>query len=93
MRCAPNIRGKVLDVVHADFHARPMEVLEQIYAFIGMDIPDDTRTALAKRIEEKPELQHGAHNYSITDFGMTNEEAREAFGDYVQRFDLVEKKK
>lgn len=84
--------GKVLDVVHADFHARPMAVLEQIYAFIGMDIPDDTRAALARRIEEKPELQHGAHTYSITDFGMTNEEAREPFGDYIQRFDLVEKK-
>ena len=84
--------GQVLDVVHADFHARPMEVLETIYAFIGMDIPDDTRAALARRIEEKPELQHGAHRYDIADFGMTNEQAREPFGDYVERFDLVEKK-
>jgi hypothetical protein len=84
--------GKVLDIVHADFHARPMEVLERIYAFVGMDIPDETRAALARRIEDKPELQHGVHRYDIADFGMTEEEAREPFGNYVERFDLVEKR-
>ena len=85
--------GRVLDVVHADFHASPMAVVERIYAFIGMEIPEDTRAALARRIEEKPELQHGTHRYDIADFGMTADEAREPFGDYVERFDLVEKKR
>ena len=84
--------GQVLDVVHADFHRDPMGVLERIYGFIDMDIPDDTRAAMARRIEEKPELARGAHRYAITDYGMTEEQAREPFGDYVQRFDLVEKK-
>ncbi|MCB2077019.1 MAG: sulfotransferase [Novosphingobium sp.] len=81
--------GKVLDVVHGDFHREPMQVIERIYDFIGMDIPDETRAALAQRIEEKPELQHGEHRYSIADYGMTVEEAREPFGDYVERYDLV----
>ncbi|MBW8752654.1 MAG: sulfotransferase [Sphingomonadales bacterium] len=85
--------GQVLDVVHAEFHADPMAVLERIYAFIGMDIPDDTRAAMARRIEEKPELALGVHRYNIADYGMTEEEARAPFGDYVQRYDLVEKRK
>ena len=70
-----------------------MAVLEKIYAFIGMDIPDDTRAGLARRIEEKPELARGAHRYNIADFGMTEGEARERFGDYVQRYDLLETRK
>src|SRR3546814_997969 len=45
VRKADKVREKhpeqVLDVVHADFHARPMEVLEAIYRFIGMDIPEE----------------------------------------------------
>jgi len=82
--------GQVLDVVHADFHGEPMRTLERIYAFIGMDIPGDVRAALVQRIEEKPELKHGVHRYNIADYGMTEDEAREPFGDYVQRFDLVE---
>jgi len=84
--------GQVLDVVHADFHARPMETVEAIYRFIGMDIPEETRAALARRIEEKPELQHGVHRYSITDFGMSEEQARAPFGDYLERYDLVERR-
>jgi hypothetical protein len=85
--------GQVLDVVHADFHADPMGVVERIYQFIGWEIPDATRARFAERIEEKPELQFGAHRYSIADFGMSEEEAREPFGDYVERFDLVEKRR
>lgn len=84
--------GRVLDVVHGDFHADPMAVVERIYGFIGWDIPEHTRAGLARRIAEKPELQHGVHRYSITDYGMTAEEAREPFGDYVERYDLLEKK-
>jgi hypothetical protein len=82
--------GQVLDVIHADFHRQPMAVLERIYAFIGMDIPGDTRAAFAKRIEEKPELARGDHRYNIANYGMTEEEARAPFRDYIQRYDLLE---
>ena len=83
--------GQVLDVVHAEFHAQPMRVVDQIYAFIGWDIPDATRAAFASRIAEKPELQRGAHRYCIADYGMSEDEARAPFGGYVQRYDLAEK--
>lgn len=83
---------QVLDIVHADFHRDPMGVLETIYAFIGMDIPDRTRAKLAERIEEKPELRFGEHRYDIADFGMTPQEAREPFGDYLERYDLLEER-
>lgn len=82
--------GQVLDVRHADFHREPMAVLERIYEFIGMDILDDTRAAFAQRIAEKPELARGEHRYDIRDYGMTEEEAREPFADYIQRYDLLE---
>ena len=81
--------GQVLDVIHGDFHRDPMAVLERIYNFIGIDNPRSTRVAMAQRIKEKPELSHGIHRYNIADFGLTEEEVRERFGDYVQRFDLL----
>jgi hypothetical protein len=85
-----NHPGQVLDVVHHDFHRDPMGTIEAIYAFIGMDIPSATRAAMASRIEEKPELQFGEHRYDIRDFGMTADEAREPFADYIRRYDLME---
>lgn len=94
LRKAEKIReqhpGQVLDVVHGEFHRDPMGVVERIYAFVGMDIPDTVRAALAQRIKEKPELARGVHRYDIADYGMTVEDAREPFGDYVQRFELAE---
>ncbi|GGC15963.1 sulfotransferase [Novosphingobium endophyticum] len=84
--------GQVIDVVHSDFHRDPAGVIARIYDFVDMDIPGDIEAAMAQRIEEKPELSHGKHRYDIADFGMTAEQVREAFGDYVERFDLIERK-
>ncbi len=85
-------RGQVMDLAHLEFHADPMGVLNRIYDFIGWDIPDDTRAGFARRIEEKPELSQGVHSYAITDFGMTEDEARAPFADYISRYNLLEKR-
>lgn len=80
--------GQVLHVVHGDFHRSPEAVVERIYGFIDMDLPDRVRADMALRIAEKPELQHGAHRYDVTDYGMTEEDVRERFGDYTARYQL-----
>jgi hypothetical protein len=85
--------GKVLDVVHSDFHHDPMGVLERIYSFIDIEITDETRAGFAQRIKEKPELARGVHRYNIADYGMTEDEARAPFADYVRRYDLLEARK
>jgi hypothetical protein len=84
--------GQVLDVVHTDFHADPMGTVERIYAFAGLELSDEVRVAMAVRIADKPELAHGPHKYTLDDFGLTAEGVRERFGDYVSRFDLLEKR-
>ena len=81
--------GQVLDLIHSDFHRNPMQVLERIYGFIGMDMTEAARTGMLQRIAEKPELQHGVHRYDVADFGLTKEEIRERFGGYVEKFDLL----
>jgi hypothetical protein len=81
--------GQVLDLIHGDFHRHPLQVLERIYDFIGMEMSAAARAGMVSRIAEKPELQHGVHRYDVADFGMTKAEIRERFGDYVARFDLL----
>ncbi len=84
--------GQVLDVSHADFHRDPIGVLQRIYRFIPLQMTDEVRAGFAQRIKEKPELAHGAHRYDISDYGMTEEEVRAPFADYIQRYDLIEKR-
>ena len=83
---------QVLDVIHGDFHRDPMHTIERIYAFAGLDLPPAVRSAMVQRIEAKPELSHGVHSYDVADFGMTQHEIRERFGDYVSRFGLIEQR-
>ena len=69
-----------------------MGTLERIYAFIAMDICDELRAAFAQRIREKPELSHGVHRYHIADYGMSEDEARAPFDDYIRQYDLLEQR-
>ncbi len=84
--------GQILDVIHTDFHRDPMGTVERIYAFAGLDLSDEVRAGMALRIEEKPELAHGPHRYSLKDFGLSAGLVHEVFGGYVERFDLLEKR-
>lgn len=84
-------RSQVLDVIHSDFHREPMQTLETIYAFAGLELTPEVRAAMQQRIADDPERQHGAHRYDIADFGMTEAQIRERFGDYIERFDLAPK--
>ena len=83
--------GQIFDLRHDEFYREPLQAIDKIYAFIGMDLPETTRREMAGRIQDKPELANGVHRYDIADFGMTEDEVREQFGDYVSRFDLRER--
>lgn len=95
VRKAENIKrthpGQSLDIIQSDFHRDPMAVIERIYQFIGAELSDEVRTAMQQRIADDPERQHGAHKYNVADFGMSEDEIRERFSDYIARFDLAAK--
>lgn len=79
---------RIMDVIHADFHANPMAVVERIYEFADLGLTPEVKAAMAVRIEEKPELSHGVHRYDVADYGLTEDEIREQFGSYMDTFDL-----
>jgi hypothetical protein len=81
--------AQVLDVVHGDFHRDPLGTIRRIYGFLNLELTPPVEAAMRSRIAAAPELSHGTHRYDVADFGLTEEEIRESFGDYVDRFDLV----
>jgi hypothetical protein len=82
---------QILDVIHGDFHRNPMQVIERIYAFAGLELASEVAATMTQRIAAKPELSHGVHRYNVADFGMTQDEIRQRFGNYIAHFDLLEK--
>jgi hypothetical protein len=80
--------GQVMDVIHADFHRDPIGVVKGIYAFCGLELSGEVEAAMRQRGQADPERSHGQHRYDIADFGLTEDELRERFGAYVDRYDL-----
>jgi hypothetical protein len=82
-------RGQIIDVVHGEFHRAPMAVIGRIYDTFGLRLSADSEASMRQRVADAPELAHGAHNYQATDFGLSEDEILERFGEYPDRFGLV----
>jgi hypothetical protein len=78
--------SQLYDVRLRDMMASPMTVLEDIYSHFDLDFTEETAQALQERIAEKPTSQEGEHEYSIEEFGLTNEQVRETLKSYNDRF-------
>ena len=89
--CEPVRRAhadRVIDVVHSDFHRDPMAVIDRIYGIVGLRLTAGVEADMARRSRERPELAHGAHAYEAAEFGITEDQILERFGDYPDRFGL-----
>ena len=80
---------QIIDVVHGDFHRDPMAVIARIYDKFGLTLSPEAEAKMRQRADDRPEMAHGAHTYEATDFGMSEDEILERFGDYPGRFGLV----
>ncbi len=77
---------RFLDVYHQDFERSPIATVEEIYAFLGLDLTARARAAMAEWCEANRRGARGAHQYSVEDFGQTEVAVRRAFSRYTDRF-------
>lgn len=78
--------GKILDVKYTDMMADPLAVVERIYGFCGLDLPQSRRTAIAEHHANNPKGKHGAHDYSLAEFGLDDAWVRERYASYAAEF-------
>jgi hypothetical protein len=78
--------SQIYDVRLRDIMANPMTVLGDIYSHFDLEFNEEIAGLLEARINEKPTSQEGEHEYSIEDFGLTNEQVRETLKTYNERF-------
>lgn len=77
-----------MDVQHRDFHADPMAVVRRIYDHFGFTLSPDAERRMRQRIGTDPESQHGAHEYTLEQFGLDKGTIRERFADYLRHNDV-----
>ena len=78
----------ILDVSYRELIADKMATVRRIYDHFGLTLSSATETAMREFIAQNPQGKHGKHEYSSTEFGITDDQVRERFADYIRRYNL-----
>ena len=77
---------RVVDVQYDDTVHDPVGTVRRVYEHFGLErtpaVDDGVRAYLA----ENPRDKHGAHHYTLEEFGLDRDEVESAFGAYRDRF-------
>jgi len=78
--------SQIYDVRLDDLHARPLEVIEDIYSQFDMPFDTDLAERFRARVAQAPTAQLGEHDYDIADYGLTEDQIQGTFAEYRRRF-------
>jgi len=79
---------RFLDVDYHRFVEQPMQTVERIYDYFGLELGPETADAMRAHISENPKHRHGSHRYALAEYGLSAEAVCSRLADYIERFDL-----
>jgi len=82
--CAPAER--FVDVRYRDLVADPIGTVRAIYRRFDMPFTATAGARMQRHLAESPKDRHGAHVYSLTQFGLKPDEERDRYRAYRERF-------
>lgn len=83
-RSSENYRA--LDLSYANYLARPLEGIERVRDFLGLEFTASQSAAVENHLRAHPQNEHGAHRYSVEDFGFSRTQIHKLFEDYIETF-------
>jgi Sulfotransferase family len=81
--------SRFADVAFADLQDDPVGALQAGYASLGLTFSDDTERAVEQWAGEHKPGSRGAHDYELSDYGLTPDAVREQFADYLRSYDAT----
>ena len=81
--------SRFADVAFADLQHDPVGTLRAGYASLGLTFSDDSERAVEQWADEHKPGSRGAHDYELSDYGLTPEGVRERFADYLRTYDAT----
>jgi hypothetical protein len=77
---------RFIDVSQQDMNASAVDVAERIYDFAGLPLSTQQRAVIEEWSEANKAGSRGAHTYTAEQYGLTNDEIRDAFDSYLKRY-------
>jgi hypothetical protein len=81
-----------VDVHYRDLVRDPVATVDRIYGHFGESLSDEAETAMHDHLASHPKGRHGAHTYTLDDFGLDEQVVRDRFAPYVERFGIEEER-
>jgi hypothetical protein len=78
--------ARIIDVDYEQIRSDPMPVFEKIYARAGRAFSPQAKAAMLAWEADNEQGKHGAHSYSLAEFGMNTAMIEDALGPYIARF-------
>ena len=80
----------VHDLHYRDLVADPVGAVADIYSHWGDELTPEAARRMHDHLASHPKDRHGAHHYSVADFGLDDRAVRDRFADYCERFEVLE---
>ncbi len=80
--------AQFLDVTYESIERAPLETVQRVYEFLGWPLTDEARAAMAGFLAANPKDKHGAHRYTLEQFGLERAAQTRRFAHYCERFEL-----
>jgi hypothetical protein len=77
-----------VDVRYAHLLQDPLGTIAGIYAQLGLELTDETAGRMRAHLEARPKGRHGAREYRFEDLGVGEDDMREKFASYMDRFQV-----
>ncbi len=80
--------ARFLDLRFADFVSDGVAAVRRIYDHFELPLSAEAEEAMTGHVRENPRGKHGAHEYDLGRYGLTEAAVRDRFGWYIDRFEL-----
>lgn len=85
---AEHPHANIFDLHYRDLVGDKMGAIQRIYDHYGLTLSEATAEAMQAFIMDNPQGKHGAHKYSSDEFGITDDNVRDRFQNYISTFGL-----
>lgn len=81
-------KGSFCDVDYRDFSSDPMNIVRRIYHSFAIELPEPVERSMSQWVIDHPRGRHGEHTYDARALGVDHEAIDEAFGPYIEEYNL-----
>jgi hypothetical protein len=79
---------RFLDLWFSDTVSQPLQEIRKIYDFLGMELTEEARAEMARWQDFNRRELRPPHEYTLAQFGFTEEGLKQQFRAYRERFIL-----